>query len=256
MTLAELLDIEKTVGDRTGWDFSAMETETDPTPWDYVDLVRRYLKSTDFVLDIGTGGGERFLELASSYGKGIGIDSDPEMIKTANQKVNVEQKTKITFKVMDAANLTFADATFDVVIDRQGPIPVKQIVRILKPGGYFITQMIGKNNMVNINQEFDSQEFSKNQLEGEADLIAQEFANLGCSVVSICSYDVGYYVKDVASLLFWFKAIRSRGHAASTIPEDFCVEKYYKQINNLITKYQTDRGIRTNEHRELLVIKK
>lgn len=256
MTLKELLNIEKTVGDRTGWDFSVMKTETDPTPWEYIDLVRRYLKSADYVLDIGTGGGEKFLSLANSYRKGIGVDNDPEMIKTANQKVPFELKEKVAFEVMEADNLTFANDIFDVVIDRQGPVPVKQIVRVLKPGGYFITQMIGKNNMANINQEFNSQEFLKNQLEGEADLVAQEFANLGCSVVSTCSYDVGYYVKDMASLLFWFKAIRSRGHAASTIPEDFCVEKYYMQINNLITKYQTDKGTKTNEHRELLIVRK
>lgn len=256
MMLKELLDIEKTVGDRTGWDFSIMKVETDPIPWDYVDLVRRYIKPIDFVLDVGTGGGERFLELASSYGKGIGIDNDSEMIKTANQKVPFELKEKVIFEVMEADNLTFVNDTFDVVIDRQGPVPVKQIVRVLKPRGYFITQTIGKNNMSNINREFESDSYPKSELGGEASLVALEFENLGCSIVSMCSYDVDYYVKDVASLLFWLKAIRSHEHAASAIPEDFCVEKYYKQINNLITKYKTDRGIRTNEHRELLIIRK
>lgn len=29
-----------------------MKTETDPTPWEYINLVRRHLKLTNFVLDM------------------------------------------------------------------------------------------------------------------------------------------------------------------------------------------------------------
>lgn len=256
MTYEELKKIDEGVGERTGWDFSVMKTERDPIPWQYVELVKQYLKPSDYVLDLGTGGGEIFLKLANSYKKGVGIDRDPNMVKTAKEKISTELTDKISFEVMDTNDLTFSDSTFDVVIDRQAPVPVDEIIRILKTNGYFITQMIGKNNMQNINREFNPNFVSKSKLKGDAKSLAEKFLKNGCSVIAVCSYNVNYYVKDVASLLFWFKAIRSHGHATSAIPEDFTVEKYWKQINNFLDKYKTPRGFVTNEHRELLIIRK
>lgn len=256
MTLEELKKIDATVGERTGWDFSVMKTERDPISWQYVELVKQYLKPSDYVLDLGTGGGEIFLKLADSFKKGIGIDRDPDMIKTAKEKTPQELKEKISFEVMDTNELTFSDSTFDAVIDRQAPVHVDEIVRILKTDGYFITQMIGKDNMQNINQEFNPNFVSKSKLKGDVRSLAERFSKKGCFVIAVCSYNVNYYVKDVASLLFWFKAIRSHGHAMSAIPEDFMVEKYWPQIDSILTKYKTPKGYVTNEHRELLIIRK
>ena len=58
-----------------------MRDEREPVPWDYEVVVRRYLRPDDRVLDICTCGGEHFLELATSFGRGIGIDFDPGMIR-------------------------------------------------------------------------------------------------------------------------------------------------------------------------------
>ncbi|MCK4450123.1 MAG: class I SAM-dependent methyltransferase [Anaerolineae bacterium] len=85
MTLEELKRIAASVGERRGWDFSCMQTDRDPVPWDYADVVRRYLQPSSRVLDIGTGGGERFLALAPHFGAGVGIDADPTMIQVAER---------------------------------------------------------------------------------------------------------------------------------------------------------------------------
>ena len=61
MTLKELKRIAASVGERQGWDFSRVRDERDPVPWDYLDVVRNYLRPSDRVLDVGTGGGEKFL---------------------------------------------------------------------------------------------------------------------------------------------------------------------------------------------------
>lgn len=44
MTLEELRCIAASVGERQGWDFSRVQDERDPVPWDYIDVVRRYLR--------------------------------------------------------------------------------------------------------------------------------------------------------------------------------------------------------------------
>jgi hypothetical protein len=53
------LDVLKQIVDANGkldsWNFSRVRAGHDPVLWDYVDVVRQYLKPLDQVLDIGTG---------------------------------------------------------------------------------------------------------------------------------------------------------------------------------------------------------
>jgi len=57
----DIMRIAESVGKRSSWDFSRVRDEREPVPWDYTEVVRRYLRPDDRVLDLGTGGGERFL---------------------------------------------------------------------------------------------------------------------------------------------------------------------------------------------------
>jgi 2-polyprenyl-3-methyl-5-hydroxy-6-metoxy-1,4-benzoquinol methylase len=85
VTLAELQQIVDANGQLDGWDFSRLRVGRAPAPWDYVQVVRSYLKPAHRVLDIGTGGGEIFFSLASSFGAGVAIDHNPAMIATARR---------------------------------------------------------------------------------------------------------------------------------------------------------------------------
>ena len=48
-----------------GWDFSYLENrwEDEGLPWDYKDILKRYLNLDFKLLDMGTGGGEFLLSL-------------------------------------------------------------------------------------------------------------------------------------------------------------------------------------------------
>ena len=48
--------------------------------------------------------------------------------------------------------------------------------------------------------------------------------------------------------VFWLRAI--------PMPEYFDMETHWEQVNRLIEKYQTPRGIETNEQRFLLIVQK
>lgn len=255
MTYDELIKADQAAGERQGWDFSFMKTERDPIPWQYQEVVKTYLKLTDYVLDIGTGGGEIFIKLASFYSRGVGIDVDPEMIGTSNKNLHDNLKDKITFKVMSADFLDFPDNTFDMVINRQAPMNVVEIKKVLKPNSYFITQHVGVKNMQNIKEAFGFKNSTSNPSQ-LPEQVVKDFQSNGFSVVAVCEYNVNYYVKDIASLVFWLKALRSHGHAQPTVPEDFTIEKYWKNVDELWTQFSTSKGFLTNEHRHLLVVKK
>jgi hypothetical protein len=62
----DLDELLASVPARRGWDFSGMNALRQPVPWEYHDVVVRYLRSTDMVLDVGTGAGERLRDLTGS----------------------------------------------------------------------------------------------------------------------------------------------------------------------------------------------
>ena len=251
MTLEELKRIAESVGERRGWDFSRVRDERDPVPWDYAEVVRRYLQPTDRVLDVGTGGGERFLSLAPYLGTGVGIDISPQMIETALANKAAARADNVSFDVMPAEALRFADAEFDVVLNRHSAVDVGETLRVLCPGGHFIMQQVGQQNLGNICALFGcgpGGEYAYDPQQEEVSALAEAFRQRGARVVCTAEYDVGYWFLDVESLVFLLKAV--------PIPEDFDIEKHWRQVDCIITDYHTPRGIETNEHRELLVVQK
>jgi hypothetical protein len=51
MDVAELKRVADLVGERRGWSFDRMRAASDPEPWEYEDVVRRYLQPSSQVLD-------------------------------------------------------------------------------------------------------------------------------------------------------------------------------------------------------------
>jgi SAM-dependent methyltransferase len=250
MTLDELRRIAESVSERRGWDFSSVHAERDPVPWDYQDIVCRYLQPSSRVLDVGTGGGEHFLSLASHLHTGIGIDVDPTMIQVARENTPVSLAGNVSFQVMDAGQLQFPDAGFDLVLNRHTILYPKEIVRVLRPEGFFITQQVGPWNTRNICSLFGcgpGGEYKTTPSQGLG-AVGKVLEQNGCAVVARGEYDVRYWFCDVESILFWLEAI--------PIPEDFDLELHWSLVAQILSDYRTAKGIETNEHREFLVAQK
>jgi SAM-dependent methyltransferase len=257
MTYDEMKRIYDSVGDVRGWDFSQTKTDRDPIPWDYSEIVQRYLRPSSHVLDIATGGGEVFLALAPHFGSGIGTDSSATMIQTAQENTPPALADKVSFVVMQAQDLTFSPEAFDMVLNRHGPVFVDQVVPLLRPQGYFITQQVAGRNFQSVFSVFGwgSTGAYWQRYWQENELLAQDVASLrerltqaGCSLIAYGEYDVPFYFLDVASLLFFLKAI--------PLPEDFDIERHWEHASRLIAEYSTPKGIETSEHRQLLIAQK
>lgn len=248
-TLDELREVADAVGERSGWDFSRMTTEREPVPWDYVDIVGRFLRPTDTVLDIGTGGGERLLSLADRFGSAVGVDPDPEMVAVA--RTNGAGVNHVRFLQASAESLApLEDGAFDVVLTRHAPVYLPELDRVTRAGGLFICQGVGSRNMSNIRRAFNtgSEALYDN---AHRDLL-RGLADRGWRLVATGEYDVRYRVLDVPSLIFWFKAIAG----ANEVPADFNVETHHEVINTLVRDFGSERGLETNEHRVLVIAQK
>jgi ubiquinone/menaquinone biosynthesis C-methylase UbiE len=249
MTFAELEQIVEAVGKLEGWDFSRVRAGQDPVLWKYVDVVRQYLKPTDRVLDIGTGGGEIFFSLAPYFGEGVGIDQDPTMIETAQHHLSTLSIDNVSLVRMDGDDLQFNAEEFDIVLLRHLRVYVSEIVRVLCPGGYFITQIVGQRSSLNFLDAFGwtPASFGSDWWQTVAELTDQ-FRLHGCHILAQAEYDVPYWFHDIESFIFWLMSV--------PWPEDIELERHWQNINQILETFQTERGIETNEHRGLLIVQK
>jgi ubiquinone/menaquinone biosynthesis C-methylase UbiE len=95
-------------------------------------------------LDFGCGNGAAAVHLASKLGlKVTGIDVDAEQIEAAHARI--EETPNVRFLTADGTKLPFADNEFDFVATHlvTHHIPdwqnaLQQMLRVLKPNGYFI----------------------------------------------------------------------------------------------------------------------
>jgi SAM-dependent methyltransferase len=221
---------------RQGWDFSCMNVLRQPVPWSYHNLVVRYLRPNDSVLDIGTGGGETFSRLATSFGCGLGLDIDGRMIELA---VANSTSGNIRFRV-GSARLAAISETFDVILDRHAPFDLDAIAAHLKPAGYFVTQQIGERNMACVRAALG-------QEKTQPSIYRQAFAASGLRLLAFLEYDVEYVVRDIESLLFWLRGLDgthadldgSVGLASAAA------------LNRVLAGNVDERGFVTNEHRYL-----
>jgi ubiquinone/menaquinone biosynthesis C-methylase UbiE len=114
-----------------------------------IEKVNQCLEKLDIhkihqVLELGCGTGAVSAYLASNYQmKVYGTDFDPNQIEIA--KKTFQESDHLHFMDEDASNLSFDLVRFDLVLSQNvfHHIPawetaVKEIVRVLRPGGYFI----------------------------------------------------------------------------------------------------------------------
>jgi len=238
-TQTEFDELISGVSARSGWDFSSMNVFSAPVPWEYIEEVKNLLKITDSVLDIGTGGGERFVQLASVFGQGLGTDIDPKMIETA--KENAVGINNISFQVDNSA-LKDVIGQFDVITNRHAPFDIDPIKHHLKKGGIFITQQVGENNMTNIKKIIGS-------TNNKPSISKAAIEEGGLQCIEFKEYDVEYIVKDIESLVFWLNALDmlhsdiAGGDAIADV----------ETLNAILKGNVSEQGFVTNEHRYLVV---
>lgn len=250
LTLEELKKIAASARKRGRHGAVRARMDRDPIPWDYDEVVRRYLWPEADVLEAGTGSGERLFTLAQHFGTGVGIDADPALIQTARDSVPPSLREKVSFAVMRPDAFQFLDASFDVVLNQHAPLDVSEVVRVLRPSGFFITERVGAGDTRHICRIFGCDPDGRYRTTPPSGLIALTGAFLdgGCRVVARAEYDVPAYFVDLESLLLWLQS--------TPMPRDFNLDRHWEQVTQIAADYHTPRGIETNEHRELLIVQK
>lgn len=130
-----------------GWDFSHIHgryEEENDLPWSYEQIVKKHLKHNMDLLDYDTGGGEFLLSLDHPYGKTAATEGYPPNVRLCTEKL---LPLGINFKeCSNPSEIPFQDGAFDCVINRHGSFHPKEIYRLLRSEGLFITEQVGEDN--------------------------------------------------------------------------------------------------------------
>ena len=115
----------------------------------FIRFLKKYIKKTDYILDLGCATGilEQHL-IKDGYKNIVGVDISKEMISIARKKID-----NVNFYVADGEELPFKDASFDVVIcssvlhhfpDLSSVLP--EIKRVMKEYGVVIAREPNENH--------------------------------------------------------------------------------------------------------------
>lgn len=129
----------------TGWDFSYLDgrmVEEQP-PWSYPARARVLMQQSAAVLDMGTGGGERLLELRDDWPAKVVVTEDyAPNVKLVEQRLGPLGVTVVVVALTRVGLMPFESGEFDLVLNRHSGLNCAEVARILAPWGTFLTQRI------------------------------------------------------------------------------------------------------------------
>ncbi|HFR4148835.1 class I SAM-dependent methyltransferase [Bacillus bombysepticus] len=234
------------VGRLNGWDFSKIKCETVGEIWDFYGEVKERCKSSDILLDVGTGGGENVLNIASSAKLLIGIDNSNGMIETAHSNLKKSGVQNVEFLQMGSGALTFPHAHFDIASSCHAPFAATELSKVMKKGAFFLTQQVSEHDKLNLKETF-----GRGQCLGERDGTLKEkymgeLINAGFELVQVREYDVTDYYSTPEDLIFLLKH-------TPIIPKFAEEEEDFTILEKFIDTNSSEKGIRTNSKRFMII---
>ena len=240
---------EESVARIRGWDFSHIHgryEEEDALPWDYETIIHELLRDDMKLLDYDTGGGEFLLSLHHPYGNTAATEGYPPNVQLCREKLlplGIDLR-----ECADASHVPFDDNSFDIIINRHGDLDPSEIRRMLKAGGFFVTQQVGSENdrdLVEAVLPGLEKPFPQNHLKAQR----KAFEDAGFRIIRaeealnpIRFFDIGAFV--------WFARIIEWEFPG------FSVEKCFDRLLQLQKVIETDGQITGTTHRFLIVAEK
>ncbi len=208
-----------------GWDFSYLEGRVTfgPLPWDYINRVRERMQGARAMLDMGTGGGERFSALAPFPERTFATECYAPNVSVARKRLEPLGVTVAdTTADQENRHLPFQDGEFDLVVNRHECYVPEEVRRILKPGGYFLTQQCGgygENDLI----EWFKGKGNVDPMDWTAAVASGQLKDAGFHVLDVQEAFPENVFTDVGAMVYYLRA-------GPWLVDDFSVKKYRDRL--------------------------
>lgn len=232
-----------------GWDFSSLagRTAEDELPWDYRAAVLAQMSEERVMLDMGTGGGEFLRSLQPPRGRTYATEAYPpnyELCRAVLPDYGIEVR-----QVFDDASLPFDDGFFDLVINRHEAYSVQELVRVMKPGGWFITQQVGGQNNRELSRWLVGEEgMTTDSGLGLAEAV-RELMLAGFTVLERQECFPRLRFMDIGALVYFARVIEWEFAG-------FSVDRCFEKLCELQKKLEQDGCVESREHRFFIMARK
>lgn len=247
----------------SGWDFAFLEERLieDPLPWDYAHLVRERIPTAKTMLDLCTGGGERLAGFAPLPRLTIATEPHRPNVPIASERlgtvgahvIQVDPETENVFgpssresRPCPRRRLPLQDSSFDLIVCRHGSFSAEEIARLLRPGGTFISQLVGEDNYPHLNSRLQGSPTVWIPPGGPKPRTLEE---VGLDVLERSEARPRAVFKDIGAIVYYRKAVPWQ-------IADFDVESYRDRLRCLHEEIQNRGGLQTHCHRHLVVARK
>jgi SAM-dependent methyltransferase len=244
-TLARLQPFAERSKHFSGWEFSALGVGHlgPPQPWSYARLARSHAEASRRVLDIDTGGGEALARAVAGLPARVAATE----AWLPNLPVAWERLTPLGVDLVCAAGtaLPFAPASVDLVLNRHGALDPADAARVLRPGGWLITQQIGANHWQELRRYFP-------RMNPKSDTYRRwlrAFPEAGLEIVENAEHDERMAYPSLGEMVFMLCAV------PWTVP-NFDVERDLDALLGLEAEHLTDKGLIITESHCMVVAHK
>jgi SAM-dependent methyltransferase len=213
-----------------GWDFSYLKDRysEEAPPWTYEQMVRDLLPGAESVLDMGTGGGEKLLEFKDALpANTVATEGYAPNVPVACANLEPHGIRVIDYNLEVMPRMPFDDNTFALIINRHEAFDAKEVARILRPGGVFLTQQVDGRELGDFRAHFGYQSMF---LHVNVENCSQGLLNAGLEITRSEEWTGKSTYQDIGALVYFLHA------APWSAPEDFSVERYAPQLLALYRK--------------------
>jgi len=235
----------------SGWDFSHIQDRIVNAPliWSYLSKILPLIRSTDSLLDMGTGGGEFLASLVPLPKHTSATEGYKPNVPIARDKL--EPLGVKVFFYTDRNALPFKDEEFGLVINRHEEYSPNEVYRILKPGGIFITQQVGDKNDSKLRSILIGKENLVDEVVWNLDYATKELMVSDFEIIESYEDITSTRIYDVGAIVYYFKAVPWE------LP-DFSVKKFYDKLVELHEHIDTNGylELKNNNHRFLIKAKR
>jgi len=180
---------------------------------------------------MGRGGGELLASMAPLPNETWATEDYPPNIPIARARL---APLGVTVVPVEGDSLPLTDSSFELVVNRHESFDLREVHRVLRPNGTFITQQVGAQDLIELNEAFQ-EEVSLACPEWEMTSVCAQMKAAGMDVLLAQNAYPEAFFADIGAIVFFLKVTPWQ------IP-DFDCDRYRDRLRLLHQRILTQGG--------------